>query len=236
MPQQTTVFLYSRVSTQEQKKGWSLKAQSEELRARPEACTAEIRLYTDTHTGADTRRPGLQEMISALKGAPNYVIVWRADRLSRHQEHFWSIVGRIHRAGATLIDHSTNSRSDSQPDRLILGISVAVAENERWILRSRTQAGQKQAADAGVHIGSPGFGCGIEDGRLILDPQEEILLRLIVEQRRQGKTLAAIASHLNEARIPCKKKGSQWYPSTVRSVLITAQKAIPWVAAALAIR
>ncbi len=229
-------LLYTRVSSTEQRKGWSLQAQQADLELRPESAAAETSLYTDISTGSNTRRHGLQRLLADLKSGADYVLVWRADRLSRDQGDFWSILRRIHRAGAVLVDHSTGSRSDRQPDRMLLGICIAIAEHERWILRERTLRGQRQASESGVHVGSPAYGTTLEDGLPVPDPAEEPLLRIMVELRRQGRTLAAIAHHLNNEKIPCKKRGKTWYPSTVRSVLITAQKSIPWVAAALAIR
>ena len=64
---QQTALIYARVSTQEQGKGFSIETQLEaERRYCGDRGYTVIREFTDTHSGTEFDRPGINELIDAL--------------------------------------------------------------------------------------------------------------------------------------------------------------------------
>ena len=59
---------------------------------------------------------------------------------------------------------------------------------------------------------------GVRLGRPPVDPQ---LARRIVKMRKAGTSLTAIANQLNVEKVPTVQGGKRWYPSSVRSVMVT---------------
>ena len=83
------VALYPRVSTTEQaKEGYSIREQIDRLTKYCDAMGWHIyKIYSDPgYSGANTQRPGLQEMIKDIKlKRVSKVVVYKLDRLSRSQ-------------------------------------------------------------------------------------------------------------------------------------------------------
>lgn len=215
-------FLYARVSTEEQQtRGWSLQGQESELRS---ICTGELEVYSDTASGSNTKRPGLQALLKRIaseRGGTLYV--WRADRLSRSACDFYSIIRRICARGFDLYFANPGLSWNDSSGRLVIGIQVCVAEYELSILKERTNLGLRQARAAGKHCGSAGFGFQHSEGHLILSIEEQKALAIIYRAIREGTSLRAIARMLNDQGVPTKKGGKKWYASTVRSVIQTTR-------------
>lgn len=57
--------------------------------------------------------------------------------------------------------------------------------------------------------------------KLVASEMEQKVLEKILIMKGQGMSLRAIASKLNEKRIPA-KRGGIWYASTVRSILVNS--------------
>jgi len=88
-------------------------------------------------------------------------------------------------------------------------MAVTFAQLERRLIGQRTVTAMAVARKKGVHCGRP---------RVL----PISVVKAIKRQRAQGKTLEAIASSLNAKAIPTAHGGSQWYASTIRTVLRSA--------------
>jgi DNA invertase Pin-like site-specific DNA recombinase len=88
-------------------------------------------------------------------------------------------------------------------------MAVTFAQLERRLIGQRTVTAMAVARKKGVHCGRP---------RVL----PVSVVKAIKRQRAQGKTLDAIASRLNAKAIPTAHGGSQWYASTIRTVLRSA--------------
>lgn len=68
------------------------------------------------------------------------------------------------------------------------------------------------------HLGVAPFGYFCLHGKLVADPREQEVARLITELRHRGKNLSAIARYLNEFEVK-PRKAKKWDHSTIRSIL-----------------
>ena len=91
--------------------------------------------------------------------------------------------------------------------KLIANVMASVAEWERDIIGERTREALAARRAEGVTLGRPKR----------IPP--EVTAR-IKRWRRRGLSLPKIADKLNETGVPTAQGGRQWYPSTVRAVLV----------------
>ena len=94
---------------------------------------------------------------------------------------------------------------------LMADVLSAVANFERQRISERTREALAEVRARGVQLGRP---------RVLLD---EVVER-IEEERAEGQTFQAMADGLNKDGVPTAHGGRQWWPSTVRAVVGSAQK------------
>jgi len=135
-----TVYGYARVSTN----GQDLTLQEEALRAA--GCT---KIFAEKKSGARSDRPKLARLLSSLDRG-DVVIVTRLDRLARSSLDLLHTIDVITKAGAEF-----RSLADAWCDtttahgKLILTVLAGLAEFERSLIMSRTQAGIECARPRG---------------------------------------------------------------------------------------
>lgn len=63
------------------------------------------------------------------------------------------------------------------------------------------------------------YGYAYLEGKLLIDPKEQTIVRKILKLRQEGKTFQAIADDLNRQRTPT-RFGKTWIKSGIRSIVI----------------
>lgn len=101
---------------------------------------------------------------------------------------------------------------------MILNIMATVSQWEREVIGERTSAALQHKMAQGHHVGSPGLGYKMTDGRLEEIEDELKVVRRVFELRGCGMTLQTIADHMNAEGVPT-KRGGKWHPSTVTYIL-----------------
>lgn len=71
--------------------------------------------------------------------------------------------------------------------------------------------------------GTTPFGYAYLEGKLLLDPREQIALRKILRLWKDGNSYQAIADELNYQKTPT-RSGKPWIRSVVRSIILKANK------------
>ena len=136
---------YARVSTQDQ----TLHLQKDALEKI--GCS---KIFTDTASGAQTDRPGLEEALSYAREGDN-LVVWKLDRLGRSLKHLIETVTTLnnrHIGFQSITEHIDTTTSGG---KLIFHMFGALAEFERDIIRERTLAGLQAARARGRKGGRP---------------------------------------------------------------------------------
>ena len=93
-------------------------------------------------------------------------------------------------------------------------VLATFAQFERRLISQRTKDALAAKRAQGVRLGRP---------RQL--PQR--VVKRIIREREQGKTLAAIAEGLNRDGVRTAQGGQRWYPSTVRAVVRSADGSKP---------
>src|SRR5512147_1231689 len=136
---------YARVSTQDQ----TLDLQKDALEKI--GCT---RIFTDTASGAQAEREGLEEALNYVREG-DILVVWRLDRLGRSLKHLIETITTLNNRKIGFKSIQGNIDTTTSGGKLVFHIFGALAEFERDIIRERTQAGLTAARARGRNGGRP---------------------------------------------------------------------------------
>ena len=218
--------IYSRVSTDAQERdGTSLDTQERAC----EMLTADrgwtiVRRIRDAASGAALEREGLEELRGLLRdGDADVVVAYAVDRLSRNQNHIGILFDEFQRAEVRL-EFVTERFEDTAVGRFVLAARAFIAEVEREKISERTMRGKAERARGGRIPQAFGRGCygyvyNRDTGRREIEPYQALIVRQIFERYAETRSFGAVCSELNRASVPA-FSGGQWYPITVRRVLM----------------
>ncbi len=134
---------YARVSTDDQKADLQVNALTK----------AECEyIFTDTASGASSKRPELTRCLESLR-AGDTLVVWKLDRLGRSLSHLVAVLGELQGKGVAFLSLTEAIDTGSAAGRLMGHILAALAEFERALIVERTQAGLKAAKRRGQKLG-----------------------------------------------------------------------------------
>ncbi len=136
---------YARVSTHEQ----TLDLQQDALKQA--GCQ---QIYTDTASGAQTERKGLQDALQYLREG-DVLVVWRLDRLGRSLKHLIETITALEERGIGFKSLSESIDTTTSGGKLVFHVFGALAEFERELIRERTKAGLAAARARGRMGGRP---------------------------------------------------------------------------------
>lgn len=199
------VAIYVRVSTKEQAmEGYSIGEQTDRLTKFAEAhdwCI--VKIYTDAgHSGADTNRPDLQQMIEDIKsGIIDKVLVYKLDRLSRSQKDTLDLIENVFLKNSTDFESMTEKLDTSTAHgRAMIGILAAFAQLEREMITERMSMGMEARMKEGKWRGGAQvpFGYDYEPAleKLVINEYESMIVKEIFEQYTEGVPLKRIATEL----------------------------------------
>ncbi|OAH41039.1 resolvase [Methylorubrum populi] len=219
---------YLRVSTEEQAAtGHGLDTQEKAVRAFAESQGYElVEVLTDAGVSGATKpaeRPAFGRVVAlAEAGALDVLLVAKIDRLSRDIRHAMTTVSDLAEQHEVAFRSVTESVIDtSNPmGRTFFAIFAGMAENERFVIRDRTAGGRVAKAGKGGFAGGKapyGYEKDLQGGLRVVEDQAKVVRR-IYRERRQRRTLQAIAGGLNADRIPS-PSGGEWQVSSVSYLL-----------------
>ena len=136
---------YARISTHEQ----TLHPQQDALKKA--GCYP---IYTDTASGAQTERKGLQDALQYLREG-DVLVLWRLDRLGRSLKHLIETITALEERGVGFKSLSESIDTTTSGGKLVFHVFGALAEFERDLIRERTKAGLAAARARGSMGGRP---------------------------------------------------------------------------------
>jgi DNA invertase Pin-like site-specific DNA recombinase len=116
------------------------------------------RIFRDSVCGATNHRPGLDSMLSLIRGGGvRHVVTYKLDRLGRSLTHLAVMVSEFQTRNVGLIctSQGIDTSTPNPVAQLQLGVLMAVAEFERALIKERTIAGLAVARKHGKRIGRP---------------------------------------------------------------------------------
>lgn len=220
---------YCRVSTDEQaSNGVSLNAQEEKIRA---YCKAKdwdlIEVIRDEGISAkNLKRPGLQSILERVpkrnsKRGFDGLIVVKLDRLTRSVGDlaFLNKLFEAHKVAFISIQEAVDTSTAS--GKLFHNIIACLSEWERGVISERTRDALRHKRNRGERAGEVPYGYMLANDGRTLEPiakEQETLTKIRTLRESEQLSYSRIANQLNSQGV-FTKKGSCWYPESVRSVL-----------------
>jgi len=130
---------YARISTADQK----LELQNDALKEA--GC---IKIFSDTVSGANKKRKGLDDALEYLREGDT-LIVWKLDRLGRSLKHLIEVVNLLKERNISFKSLKDGIDASSPMGAFFFHVTASLAELERNIIRERTQAGLDAARARG---------------------------------------------------------------------------------------
>ncbi len=164
-------------------------------------------------TGADTNRPGLQQLINDIKlGKINCIVVYKVDRLSRSLLDFTRLLEFFEEYKVTFVSITQHFDTNSSMGRLTLNVLLSFAQFEREMISERTRDKIGAARRKGKWTGGVpplGFDVNKEKRKLIINEQEAKLVCKIYEIYLGVNSILITTMRLNEQGYATKKYVSQ---------------------------
>lgn len=191
---------YIRVSTEEQaREGVSLDAQEARVKA---FCQAKgwdlLRIYRDEGvSGKSLDRPGIQSLLSDLKGnGVEVVVTVKLDRLTRSIRDLGALVEELF-SGVSLASVEESLDSSTAGGRMVINLLGTVAQWERETVSERTKAALDYKADQSEWCGRIPYGFKIVDKVLVEDPAQMKAIESMKRMHRRGQSVRTIAAKFN---------------------------------------
>jgi site-specific DNA recombinase len=197
--------IYIRVSSAEQaEEGYSIQAQTEKLEAYCKVRDWSIyNTYIDPgFTGANTKRPALQELIKAIKKHEiDVVVVYKLDRFTRSQKDCINLLDDIFMPNnCDFVSINENFDTSTPYGRAMIGILSVFAQLERETIRERTVMGRIERAKDGLYSGNTRIPIGYDyvDGKLVINEYEAMQIREMFEMYNAGASAWSIYNTFKE--------------------------------------
>ena len=192
---------YVRVSSEAQVENYSIPQQKDYI---TDYCRIKqwelIKIYVDAgYTGANTARPGLQELISDLD-AYDLVLVYKLDRLSRMQKDILQMIDTMAEHRCKFASIQENFDTTTPLGMAMVGILGAFAQLERTQIKERMAIGREGRTKKGLWRAGSNVPTGYDyiDGKPVIREDEAIQIRKIFELCLQGWTINKIRKYMHE--------------------------------------
>lgn len=213
-----------RVSTDDQaRSGLGLEAQ---MAAVEGWCTREgvelLAVFREAGVSGATpleQRHGLQSALSLLlERKARYLVVATRDRLSRDPMVSAMVDKTLRKHGASVAAADGLGNGSAPADVLVRAVVDGVAAFERAMTAERTSKALRARQARGQYVGRAPYGHRYENGQLVEDAGEQLLIEQIMGLHRQGLPLREVAASLLELGIT-NRSGGRWHPTQIRRVL-----------------
>jgi len=184
-----------------------------------------VAVYTDEGiSGTSTaKREGFKAMIAdALAGKIDLIVTKSVSRFARNTVDSLTTVRQLKEKGIEIYFEKENIWTlDSKGELLISIMSSLAQEESRSISENVTWGQRKRFADGKVCVPFGhflGYDRG-DDGNLVLNKEEAVIVKRIFSMFLQGMTPYGIARKLTSEGIPSPGKKPKWNPGTVKRML-----------------
>ena len=218
------VIGYIRVSTDGQvgddKFGLEVQIESIEEYAKKNDMTI-VKWYKDEGESGAKERPGFDEIIYGEVTNPPFeaVIVAKSDRVARDINVYYYYKMNLMKKNIKLISIAEDFGQFGVFANMLEAFTLCVAEMERENINKRTSAGRKVKSEKGGYSGGRApMGYKVQDGELVINPEEAEVVKRIFDLRDNGVVMMDIVETLNREGYKT-RKGKPFVISTVQSIL-----------------
>jgi site-specific DNA recombinase len=218
----TKVILYTRVSTEDQVRGYSLRQQAEALREHCSSNGYEVieEISDEGYSGAYLERPGIDRMRDIVEtGEVDLVLAQDRDRISREPALLYLLAKDFVPYG-TRIKALNQHGDDSAEGHLTDGIIDQIAKYERAKMAERTKRGKRKKAKEGKMVGTgvTNYGFRLENDHYVIDPEEMEVVGRIFHLLAEGNSFYDVVKFLNSEGVT--RRGKPWLRQSMRNFVM----------------
>jgi site-specific DNA recombinase len=164
-------------------------------------------------TAAARERPALQRLIRDIEaGRVDTVVCYKIDRLSRSLTDFATLVDVFERNRVTFVSVTQSFCTTTSMGRLTLNILLSFAQFERELAGERIRDKFAASRRKGIFMGGhPPLGYEVRDRKLVVNPAEAELVRLIFRRfLALGSEPVNLSVRLRRCRKVAARGGKMW--------------------------
>ena len=152
-------------------------------------------------SGGNLERPALKRLLADIEGGRvDVVVVYKIDRLSRALMDFAKLVEVFDRRGVTFVSVTQSFNTTTSMGRLTLNILLSFAQFEREVIGERIRDKVAASRKRGMWMGGvPPLGYDVRNRKLVVNPAEAALVRLIFDRFLAIGSATVLAQELAEA-------------------------------------
>ncbi|QQE79597.1 recombinase family protein [Alicyclobacillus sp. SO9] len=215
--------IYTRVSTDEQTRGFSLESQRERgINKADELGVTDTIVFEEAGVSGEViNRPALMDAIAASQRdeSVKYFICSDPDRLSRDLTYLLLFTEQIEKGKRVELVFTDFNREDTAEGKLFYSIRGAIAEFEKAMIRRRTIGGKIKKAQQHKWTHWPDiYGYNYNEGVVTENEEEARTVRMIYEWGSNMGT-ASICGRLHALGISSPRGSRTWSRTTVKRIL-----------------
>jgi len=215
-------IIYTRVSTEKQvQDGIGLEAQLAKCQQYAELQGWQvIGTYTDEGiSGKTTDRDGLQDALTAVKRTKGVLVCYSLSRLSRSVLDTLTMVEDLQKSKADLASVSENIDTAGPCGRFQLNVMSAMNQLEREQVSERTKMAMSHLRATGRRFSREApYGHSYEEGKMVPNQKEQVVLNLMKELRTDRIALRQIPEILKERGFT-NRKGMMFHFQSIAKIL-----------------
>jgi site-specific DNA recombinase len=173
-------------------------------------------------SGRRRDRPMFQQALARCEaGETGGIVVARLDRFARSAVDALESIKRLNEAGARLVSVEDNFDGSTPMGRFAIGILTLIAKLELDRITESWSAAVKTAVERGIHISArppAGYRRG-EDGRLLVVPEEAVVIAQVFRRRTEGASWTKLADFLTASGVKTSKRSAAWSVTGVSSLV-----------------
>lgn len=218
--------IYARVSTEEQTKNYSIRAQLDLLRNSAQVNNCEIfKEYIDEGvSGTTADRPQLQELLDdARRGMFGVVLVYRIDRFFRNTRLLLATVEELKRFNVSFKSLTEPFDTSNPMGEFMVSLLGSVAQLERDTFIERSRMGIIKSVKEGHYMGGGrplyGYIYDKKSKTLRINDKEAKLVQLIYELYLEScSSLEKVNKKINVLGYRT-RKGTEWHTGSIHDIL-----------------
>ncbi|MEX1037259.1 MAG: recombinase family protein [Acidimicrobiia bacterium] len=183
----------------------------------------DIVVYSDDDSSAWTGKPrqGWTALLKAIEdGEIEAVIAYEPSRLYRHPRDLEPLISLADKLSIEIATVMSGQVDLSTPQgRAVARTIVAWDSYESDVKSARVKTQRDEAASNGEWQGKPRYGYDLEDGKLVINPEEAEIVRRIASEVRAGLSYRSIAVKLNDDGVPPPSGSGKWGSRKVSATL-----------------
>ena len=155
------------------------------------------------YSGGTMDRPALQSLLADIRaGRVDIVVVYKVDRLTRSLADFAKLVELFDAHEVSFVSVTQAFNTTTSMGRLTLNVLLSFAQFEREVTGERIRDKIAASKKKGLWMGGVvPLGYRVEDRKLLIDPEEARIVRLIFETYTELKSLPKLQQFLKDRGI-----------------------------------